>query len=818
MKSQSVQLPGLLFVVLAVFFLTDSEMVAQTQKQYIKAADQAFAEHNYREAMIYYDTVYSIRPDDSEIAWKFAEAARLYKVYALAAPAYKNVAANQRGRKEHPLALYWLGVVQKSQGNYAAAIEAFATFADSLSTGLEYYRTRALEEVENCRWAMEISEADFPDRVITHLDTFVNTVYSEIAPFWTGEELFYSSLRFPNTEDTYIPPRPITKILKYDSVSPGQPLGDTINFRSRHSANLTINRAGTRLYFTGCDYSEGLRIRCMIYQRDKQENGSWGPPIRLGGEVNVEGATSSNPAVGYDESIESDVLYFSSDRPGGKGGMDIWYVPVAHDGTPSSPVNFEKINTGEDEITPFYDETFRVLYFSSQAHQNMGGFDIFELKKTGPNSWGEIINVGLPVNTSYDETHFTVDNTGDFAHYASNHPDQVVHNPSDREIRTCCSDIYSASLNRFVGLEATAVCDGKPIGEAKFYLRQLDGRVAPVEILADTFRQRLLPEAEFQLVVSIPDYHPDTIDFTTQNRQGGEVISLAAQPKARTFLNINLNDKINEEPIVGASVKVLGEDGKQWFSEESTPGSSIRIEVEPPQTYTIIVKAPGFLGNSREVTVGESCEPQHLQEYFPMTPLKLELPLRLYFDNDRPDPGTLRTTTKASYDKVYQSYYKKKREFQQAFTKGMQSDSLAEIAALQIDSFFEMEVRNGFERLEAFADELIPYLEKLEDDQTLIISIRGFASPVADGIYNQNLTKRRIASLRNYFNRKYGGDRLQEFIENKKLLVIEKSFGESEASEDVSDDPDDDRNAVYSVKASRERRVEIIDIARIEEE
>lgn len=805
-----------LWVVIALI-LYAAPMAAQTQRQYLKAADEAFQRHNYREAVIYYDTVFSIRPEDPEIAWKFAEAARLYKIYARSEPAYANVLASEKGRKDFPLAGFWLGIVRKSQGKYESAINALDSFLQVGAASSEVYRENAQREIENCRWALSISEDDFPKRVITHLDTMVNTAFSEIAPFWTGQELYYASLRFPNPEDTYIPSRPITKILRYDSLTPGVALGDTINFRNRHSANLTINRAGTRLYFTGCDYTEGLSIQCMIYQRDLQEDGTWGPPVLLNDAVNAPQTNTSNPSVGYDEVLQQEVLYFASDRLGGKGGMDIWYAPLDEEGSPGPAINFERVNTPADEITPFYDETFRILYFSSQNHQNMGGFDIFELKQTGPGEWGTVQNLGLPVNTSYDETHFSVDQTGDFAHYASNHPDQVVHEPENRDLRTCCSDIYSAFLNRFILLEASAVCEDQPLGAALFHLEQLDGRVSPMTAQADTLREKLLPESDFRLIAAIPEYHPDTVLFSTRDMQGGEVAFVVAHPKARAFLTVSLTDKINDEPILGATVKILDDRGDILFTESGLTSHSVTVEVEPLRDYDIVVQAPRYLASTRTVSIPTSCTPQKIDAGFAMTPLNLELPLRLFFDNDRPDPGTLRTTTRRSYDQVYRNYYSRKGTFIGEYTRGMDSDSLAEKATAEIDSFFEADVKHGYNRLEAFADELIPYLEKLEDGQTLIISIRGFASPVADGLYNQNLTKRRIASVRNFFNRKYGGDRLQEFIDQKKLLVIEKSFGESEAGEDVSDDPNDDRNAVYSVKASRERRVEIIDIARQEE-
>ncbi len=158
-----------LWVVIALI-LYAAPMAAQTQRQYLKAADEAFQRHNYREAVIYYDTVFSIRPEDPEIAWKFAEAARLYKIYARSEPAYANVLASD-------------------------------SFLQVGADSSEVYRENAQREIENCRWALSISEDDFPKRVITHLDTMVNTAFSEIAPFWTGQELYYASLRFQETNE-----------------------------------------------------------------------------------------------------------------------------------------------------------------------------------------------------------------------------------------------------------------------------------------------------------------------------------------------------------------------------------------------------------------------------------------------------------------------------------------------------------------------------------------------------------------------------------------------------------------------------------------
>ena len=149
-----------------------------------------------------------------------------------------------------------------------------------------------------------------------------------------------------------------------------------------HVANGTLGPDGY-LYYTKCltDYKHD--IHCELY-KTKEENGVFSSKgQKLKGKINKRGYSSTQPTFGKHKKrlgrkyVEIDVLYFSSNRPGGVGGMDIWYS-VYEDGKFHPPVNCGKrVNTVRDEVSPYYNSENQQLHFSSNYHYGFGGFDVF---------------------------------------------------------------------------------------------------------------------------------------------------------------------------------------------------------------------------------------------------------------------------------------------------------------------------------------------------------------------------------------------------------------------------------------------------------
>lgn len=224
---------------------------------------------------------------------------------------------------------------------------------------------------------------------------------------------------------------------------------------------------------------------------------------------------------------------------------------------------------------------------------------------------------------------------------------------------------------------------------------------------------------------------------------------------------------------------------------------------EPPiDSLAIVIEEP----EEPEVDIPVREEPP-----VEVPPATLEdfLPLALYFDNDEPDKRTRRNTTKKSYLQTFEPYYARLDEFRSEYSNGLGGEQKI-IAQEDIDVFFENKVKRGGDYLELFSNIL---LKRLEEGEQVEIFVKGYTSPRAKSDYNIHLGKRRISSVKNHF-KTYRNQIFQSYLKSGKLIISERSFGETTARQDINDDLNNQRLSIYSPEASTERRVEIVEIIR----
>ena len=169
-------------------------------------------------------------------------------------------------------------------------------------------------------------------------------------------------------------------------------------------------------------------------------------------------------------------------------------------------------------------------------------------------------------------------------------------------------------------------------------------------------------------------------------------------------------------------------------------------------------------------------------------------PITLYFDNDQPDPRTVKETTDQQYMDLYESYKNKKNEYQQ---KSTNADAKAAVA-----SFFDDEVLGGKERLSKMTNIIV---KALKSGKHVSFNISGFASPLANSNYNQRLSARRIESVLNYMKQAEGGF-LAPYINGEKsgLTIYKNPSGEVKDSSDANA-----VQGVYGLNAAKARRIVI---------
>ena len=232
-----------------------------------------------------------------------------------------------------------------------------------------------------------------------------------------------------------------------------------LNTKRDHTGNLALDPYTNDLYFTRCRVGDP-DLRCEIWWARKLRRG-WSKPQLLRGAANHKDYTATQPAVGRLED-STVILYFVSDREGGLGGMDIWYTLVKN-GVAGECVNLgPQVNSPADEITPFYDQTNGVLYFSSDRAGGKGGHDIY-CAVGQRNTWQRAEAVCQCLNSEQNDIYFTISQrdsatgipTAGFL--SSNRADSYFLNDS-----MCCNDIYQWTLDSSVFASRDSVIADTP--------------------------------------------------------------------------------------------------------------------------------------------------------------------------------------------------------------------------------------------------------------------------------------------------------------------------------------------------------------------
>lgn len=763
----------------------------------------------------------------------------------------------------------------------------------------------------NAEWAQEMAENEAGTVTLHEMDSTINTrEYSEYSPYPMGDTLWFSSYSYPFKGDKHWPERRLIKVktatLQGDRLTTGTA---DFNEEKRHTAHVAFNRAGDALYYTVGTFVNTTEIRCELYMRRRTKTGSWGPAVKLPASINQPGYTATEPNIGrLAAGGGQEILFFVSDRPGGKGKRDIWYAPIVRDSlgrdTFSQPLNLAQLNTADDDVTPFYHERTQTLYFSSTGYPTLGGFDVNKSIGQGQD-WTPPQNLGPAINGSANDVYYALNTSGKTAFFASNRRGQA--NQSEE---ACCYDLYQADL---VKPEMIAVTFNRETGDSLSVteLRLIEitpdgpGKEIKIQVAGNNFPFPLQPGKKYQLIASKPYFGPDTLVFETPPVVWNDLlVKKLYLPPARVNLVATVFDKETGKPLPGTTARFVdlgpvgpatptrqpdttrNEKGNRYdygldfnhryrviiskngytvdsteistegltqtttierrleltrgialealvFNEitrEPLPGATFRL-IEIPngkkdevtngenndyhatlgfeKRYRIVATRPGYSTDSLEFVTPDIASVDfttlHKELFLRPLDLSLYLPFNLYFDNDEPDKRTIVTSTKKLYSETYFAYYPRKQEFIDRYSEGL-SGAARDSAVAELDVFFEQEVKGGWNRLRIFTEVLYDMLRRGE---TVHITIRGHASPRAASNYNMRLTSRRITSVMNHFY-DFESGLLRKYKESGQLVVTEEPTGENEAPKGIEDV--EERGSIYSVRASRERRVEIIGV------
>ncbi|HLC83706.1 MAG TPA: hypothetical protein VJI69_07740 [Bacteroidia bacterium] len=404
----------LLFVLFCLIIKTSAGQltVRETQKLFLKA-DNVFEYGDYLGALQIYKTIYPYDSTNSELNFKIGVCLYEIKKFRKSAVPY----FEKTSKVDFPETYYYLGRLYHSQKKYEKALACFSQFKNT-----KYDEGHSRKEIDDliakCNVAKFMESKEDRTLQIKNLGDTINTEYPEYAPLIPAQENFmlFTSRRkndsFTQTdpwgdyfEDIYISER------KNKNWMNPKMLDTTIN-TSVHDAGTGLSADGEKLlvYRTSKDLKSGDIYECDFI------NQKWTLPAMLGKIVNEPEYLETSACY----SPDGNTIFFSSNRPGGFGGKDLYLVKKLPNGNWGTPFNLGRsINTEYNEDAPFVHPAGDVLFFSSEGHENMGGYDIFKSTFDEAGKFKTPQNMGCPVNTVDDDIFFVLNTDASLGYLSS---------------------------------------------------------------------------------------------------------------------------------------------------------------------------------------------------------------------------------------------------------------------------------------------------------------------------------------------------------------------------------------------------------------
>ena len=391
---------------------------------------------------------------------------------------------------------------------------------------------------------------------------------------WTGNpflELFFVEMKARGGDDV---------LCQFDYGRPDK-YSDEVNEKF-HEAAVTFSTDQNEIFYTANNYEgdsdDGTR-KLKVYSAKSEGEGKWSDRESL--PFNSDEYSVAHPSL----TADGNRLYFSSDMPGGFGGMDLYYSDL-ESGRWGPPTNLgPAINTEGHEIFPYYALNQR-LYFSTDGHIGLGGLDIFYIVDKGEGEWSSPENMGYPINTIADDFGVVFNEEGTCGFFSS-----------DRDGGSGRDDIYSfvktaTPVEIFVYDEATKL--------------PLEG----ASVVNDCTGETLTTDVEGKIVIdqklntccnfegSFTGYNSNTKEACTENVQLGDIVRVEIPLKRDLVFDIEgiVFDQQTGLPLEGVEVAVTNDCSKATPQSITTDASGqFRFDLDPECCYSVTASKDGYL-------------------------------------------------------------------------------------------------------------------------------------------------------------------------------------------------------------------------------
>ena len=681
--------------------LTSPETQPRTE---LKIADKFYAESYYYTAAQHYRDV--VRNDSSNRYANFGLAMSLLQArdYANAEVFFRKFydikpgekANTKKWEQEDKILFnkgeYYFGDVLHRNGLYDEAIQHFNKFVQNYTTkdSSDNLKKLAALQIAGCEFAKNGTKAKVK---FYNAGSGVNKAYNEGAPFGVSEnEIYYSSLK-GNGNDTliFVPGNKAQAVYEIKhSVKEGANWGagqavanKDINEAGDNVGNGTFNKAMSRFYFTKCLEVDDDRSLCNIFVADFN-NGQFSNIKKLPETVNAkEKYTSTQPTVRVaDDGTE--MIYFVSDRPGGAGGLDLWFTSRLENGDFKPAINIKGgVNTAGDEVTPYYNDSTRTLYFSSNGLPGFGGFDIFKTNENPDLSWTAPENLGKPVNTGADDIYYSrgLDQTNGY--FVSNREGSMPLNG----IKTASDDIYYWTNFRFAVEGKAMKEDGSPLTDATFklYKKLPDGTKVLVSVQdgpmgtahapgtpaptagangnngaaasGGSYFFKMDPESDYVVEVDRAGVQPKFENVTTKGLPDEDTIKdNIVTHKAMYTVKGLVSEEGKSEGLSGVGIELLevSPNGMQKTQNLTKSDPYYAFDVDMDKNYKLVLRKEGYFAKTVELSTSGLGSIDTIRKDLSIAKLELNKAYTLQNVLYEFGKSTLTENSKAVLDNLYQ--------------------------------------------------------------------------------------------------------------------------------------------------------------------
>ena len=314
-----------------------------------------------------------------------------------------------------------LGSIEFEDKKYREANEHFAKFIET-GKGSDVDKSQAREQQKASLFYVEgfSKPVPFSPKPLSEISSVADEYLPIITP--DNKRAYFTRRTFEKEKFTggiNVETKPIERfcfsnVIGDNNYTEGEPMPSPFN-TNNNEGGASLSADNKYMFFTICKDENGELLNCDIWY-SVFSGGKWSEIKNAGPEINGKNTWESQPTL----SSDGKTLYFASNREGGMGKLDIWKSTKDGAGNWSKPKNLgPRINTPENEKSPFFHSDGKTLYFSSTGQLGFGGYDIFFSKLQDDNQWKEPKNIGYPINSEKDDLGFFVSTDGKTGYFAS---------------------------------------------------------------------------------------------------------------------------------------------------------------------------------------------------------------------------------------------------------------------------------------------------------------------------------------------------------------------------------------------------------------